>query len=118
MSNIYSEPQDFGLSIVKSHDTVGGYGFNTVVVFRWDRWGLVKHFVAHDSGCSCPSPFESVKLTDLIEVRSFADIDSFAREKWSTLDDGGYSDDEPSEVERAVATLMDGLSLSLVRSKP
>jgi hypothetical protein len=112
MSNIYSDPNDFGLTIVKSHDTVGGYGFNQIVVFRWNRWGLVKHFVAHDKGCSCPSPFENIKLPDLREVRVLADVDAFAREKWSDLDDCRFSDDEPSEIEQAVAALMDGLSVN------
>lgn len=110
MSNIYSNPEDFGLSIVKSHDTVGGYGFNTVVVFRWDAWGPVKYFVAHDSGCSCPSPFEDIKLPHLTEVCTLADVDRFAREKWADLNDAWYGD-EDKPLDQAVAALMDGLRL-------
>ncbi|AHH98216.1 DUF7574 domain-containing protein [Kutzneria albida] len=115
MSNIYSDPDHFGLSIVKSHNASPAYQFNTIAVFRWDGWEPVRYFVAHDSGNSCFPPFEDIKLPHLIAVHTLADVDKFAREKWADLDLHRYFEEEGSAVDSAVAALMDGLDLSFQR---
>lgn len=54
MSNIYYNPQEFGLTVVGEIDDAGSYEFNTIVVWTDGN----KFYWAHDSGCSCPTPFE------------------------------------------------------------
>jgi hypothetical protein len=66
MSNIYYEPDEFGLEIVTSLDTAGSYEFDMAVVWK-DEKG--RHFIATDSGCSCPSPFEGIQ--DASELTRF-----------------------------------------------
>lgn len=100
MSNIYYHPKDFGFEFVKDHDADGGCGFDTVIVLRRGD----EYFVAHDSGCSCPIPFEDVKVGDLTPVKSLGDVDKFAREAW-----GEWRDEE--DLNRHVAALIDGLRL-------
>jgi hypothetical protein len=61
-SNVYYEPEDFGLEIVLVVEATPCYDFNMFVVWR-DADG---HFyAATDSGCSCPSPFEDLTLAEL-----------------------------------------------------
>lgn len=55
MENFYFSPEKSGLSIVASVDLADSYEFDTWVVWKDTK----KHFYwAHDSGCSCPTPFE------------------------------------------------------------
>jgi hypothetical protein len=98
MSNIYDNPEHFGLEVVKDHDAIGGWEFDTVVVWRRGD----DYFIGADSGCSCPTPFDDLKLTDLKPVQSKADVAEFARVWW-----GDWRDAD--EVESHVAALMDGL---------
>lgn len=59
MSNVYGQPEDFGLD--------DGYGFDYRIV--WRHRGSGKLYTARDAGCSCPSPFEDyTKLEDLDEL--------------------------------------------------
>lgn len=54
----YSSPEKHGLVIVYTMNEPGlSYEFNEVVL--WRRTDDGKLFWAHDSGCSCPSPFEN-----------------------------------------------------------
>lgn len=77
MDNIYYNPEKFGLSIVDEIDDSGSYEFNTLVVFK-DQNG--NHFYLHDSGCSCPTPFEHCLVGDLnpIEIHNFNEFESMA----------------------------------------
>lgn len=104
MSDIYYNPEKFGLTILKSHDIAGSYEFNMVVVFRTDDG---RFLVGQDSGCSCPTPFESLGVRDLTEVESLADVADFARSRWG--DD--YYSWEGRSVEDDVTALLDGLVL-------
>lgn len=103
--NIYYDPEKFGLTLLKSHDIAGSYEFNMIVVWRTDDG---RFLVGHDSGCSCPSPFESHGVRDLTEVESLADVADFARVRWE-----GYYSWSGRTVEDHVAALLDGLVLSL-----
>lgn len=60
MSNIYYQPEDFGLETVGQIDfSDGNYCFNYRVI--WRRLSDGQLLTGADSGCSCPSPFEDVR---------------------------------------------------------
>lgn len=54
-TNIYYNPKKHGLTPFDEVETAGGYEFDTTVIWQ-DNDG--KLYWAHDSGCSCPTPFE------------------------------------------------------------
>ena len=82
MSNIYYNPEDFSLTIVGEIDKSGGYDFDKFVVFQKQDKSL---WYATDSGCSCPSPFDTTKLPDLKPLPSRKDL-LRALDEW-----GGYT---------------------------
>jgi hypothetical protein len=63
MSNVYYNPEDFGLEVVGSVDVGEMYEFDMFVVFRETATGRIGY--ATDSGCSCPSPFEDTEIDDI-----------------------------------------------------
>lgn len=70
---IYSSPEKLGLETIAELDIAGSYEFDMVVVWRQVKSGAL--YAGHDSGCSCPSPFENVTgLDDLTYLRSLDDI--------------------------------------------
>lgn len=60
-------------------DTDEDWGFDTVIVLKDPETG--KHFAGHDSGCSCPSPFDGMTddLGDWVEVHSKNEVIDFAK---------------------------------------
>ncbi len=79
MSNVYYNPEDFGLKVVAELDyNEGGYEFDKRVVWRHKETGRL--YTARDAGCSCPSPFEDYdKLEDLDELLDMAALREEAR---------------------------------------
>ena len=90
MHNIYDSPEKFGLEILTVISERGGYDFDLVVVWRriedrtlWWAW---------DSGCSCPSPFEShgidnlKKLTDVFDQAFLEAGNDVFNKGWDTDD--------------------------------
>lgn len=66
MSNVYYNPEKFGLTTVGELDySSGSYEFNYTVVWVDDQKNL---YYDDDWGCSCPSPFEGVGLNDLTKA--------------------------------------------------
>lgn len=67
MSDVYYSPEDFGLEIVTEVEWSGGsYEFDKTVIWK-DNAGQL--YLAEDSGCSCPSPFEDyTDIEDLTKV--------------------------------------------------
>lgn len=62
--SIYYNPEKFNLEEVAQHDfSSGSYEFDYRVVWRDKTTG--KLYTARDSGCSCPTPFESLRYKDL-----------------------------------------------------
>jgi hypothetical protein len=57
--NPYYSPEEVGLSVIGEVDDAGSYEFNTIVA--WTDGS--KLYWAHDSGCSCPTPFEDSEVT-------------------------------------------------------
>lgn len=75
--NIYNKPERFGLELKASVDFGGSWEFDIFALFQDDDgcW-----FMAHDSGCSCPSPFEGYKSAESIHdgrVFSITDVEKF-----------------------------------------
>lgn len=98
MSNIYSDPQKFGLAIVGEVEfSSGSYEFDTSVVWRDVETGAL--YYADDSGCSCPSPFQDTGRDDLKKIGRTQDlIDYFEGRK---RDSYRYDpEDNPEEVSR------------------
>lgn len=72
--NIYYSPEKFGLTIVGEIEMSGGYEFDTTVLWKDDQgfaW-------AHDQGCSCPTPFEDIDLSN-VSRGTLEEFQSFAR---------------------------------------
>lgn len=64
--DVYYQPEKFGLTIVGSIELYDeAYQFDTIVVW-WHEDGTI--YVGHDSGCSCPSPFEDYTTLDSLTV--------------------------------------------------
>ncbi|MEU5878209.1 hypothetical protein [Spirillospora sp. NPDC047279] len=61
--NIYFNPQECGLEIVGELEFLGGYEFDTFVVWREKATGRLGY--GRDSGCSCPCPFEAFEVEDI-----------------------------------------------------
>jgi len=71
--SITYNPQEYGVEIIAELEAGGGYDFDTVLVVR--TLCCNKIYAAHDSGCSCPTPFEDTKFpSDYVEVRSLDDL--------------------------------------------
>jgi hypothetical protein len=64
--NIYYSPEKFGVKIVAEYDPSEPYEFDTTLIFEKEDGSL---WWAHDSGCSCPVPFEDVGADDLAPYR-------------------------------------------------
>ena len=62
MSNIYYEPEAFGLTTVGELNLGDAHEFDMFVV--WQDNGTGHLWYAEDHGCSCPTPFEDVSFTD------------------------------------------------------
>lgn len=77
--NVYYYPEKSGMEIVTQLElSEPCYSFDTQVV--WRVKGKKKLYTAHDSGCSCPTPFEDYhKLSDLTPITN-AVIEELKRE--------------------------------------
>lgn len=64
-NNVYDSPEKHGLEIVDTISGGGGYDFDDVVVFKHKESGC--YYWAADSGCSCPTPFESYERVEDLE---------------------------------------------------
>lgn len=73
-NNAYYNPENLGLELVAEFElSEPNYSFDTFIVLREKETGKV--YVAHDAGCSCPTPFEGFTFPqDFTEVRSYADV--------------------------------------------
>lgn len=82
MSNIYYNPEDHGLEIIAELENSDGcYEFDTHLVFRHTKSG--KLYYAHDSGCSCPTPFEDFHSID--DMEEVSDSFSMGSVKYCTI---------------------------------
>jgi hypothetical protein len=67
MGTIYYSPEDYGLKMLGSMELRNEpYEFDIVAV--WQDVETDKVYYAHDSGCSCPVPFEYETRESLTEL--------------------------------------------------
>jgi len=74
--NIYYYPEKFGVEIVDTYETGWSYSFDKTILFRKNG----DYFVLHDSGCSCPTPFENLGVNDLISISSRDELRRFVED--------------------------------------
>ncbi len=76
-NNPYYDPEKCGLKLLFTlEDPSQCYDFSTVILVQDIESSKV--YVCHDSGCSCPSPFENIhSLNDMTEVRSLKAVRDF-----------------------------------------
>lgn len=78
-TSVYYSPDKHDLEVVGDLELYEpNYSFDTVVAWRHVPTGEV--YWAHDSGCSCPSPFENYNsVSDLTKISSenFSDLEEF-----------------------------------------
>jgi len=70
--NPYYNPKECGLEIFDEVETGGSYEFDTLVIFK--KLDDNTLWYAQDSGCSCPTPFES--FNSLASLKSIT-LDTF-----------------------------------------
>lgn len=63
MTNIHSNPKEFGLTLIYEVDCGEAYEFDILALWRRESDGAI--LIGTDSGCSCPSPFEDQSVKDL-----------------------------------------------------
>jgi hypothetical protein len=76
-TNPYVNPENCGLDLltVISEPNMS-YQFNLVIIVKDKNSGEI--YMAHDSGCSCPTPFERISgLHDMTKISAIADFDRF-----------------------------------------
>ena len=74
--SLYGSPESWGLEVVGEVDSGGDYEFDKTCVWRHKSSGAL--FWAHDSGCSCPLPFENYSsLMELDTLTSKEDFKAF-----------------------------------------
>ena len=87
--NLYYNPETWGLEQIAHLELAGGYEFDTYVAWK-NAEGEI--FWAHDSGCSCPIPFQDYKeIKELSIIRDYSGWDELHRELGSRVIGGGYS---------------------------
>lgn len=100
--NIYYEPEKYGLKPIGEIDwSSGSYEFDLTVVWQRELDGVLVY--AEDSGCSCPSPFESAGVDDLVVLRNRGGLNEFkahCEERQKNAYDGDRSSEVAQLVER------------------
>ena len=82
-NNIYYNPEKFGLEVVDSLEYSSGcYEFDTRVI--WKQKATGKLLTLADSGCSCPTPFESYGIEDADDITE--NYEWFLKNEWTEAD--------------------------------
>lgn len=105
--NIYFDPEKFGLEIVGEVEWSDEcYQFDKTVVWRDPQSQAL--FVASDSGCSCPSPFESHGRDTLTPISRTQDlIDYFEQAKRESFwYDPGDEYSDSARIDGAIGELI------------
>ena len=101
-TNVYYNPDKHGLEVVADLELYEqDYSFDTVVAWRHVESGDV--YWAHDSGCSCPSPFEDYNSIESLTKLSFENY-------WELeiATDHCYQPNARADFLRKVALALDG----------
>ncbi len=118
MENIYYSPEAHGLEILGEVEESVSYQFNQFVVWRRLSDGTL--FYASDSGCSCPSPFETyenVESLKRIDKQNEKTFESDLR-TWSIGYSSGLLDDvSQSDLDSLTSKVREALFLLKKLSK-
>ena len=96
--NVYYNPEKFGLRIVGEIEwSIPCYSFDMTVV--WQHINSGQFYWASDSGCSCPSPFESHGM-DSLETGPPIQLQHYLEEQKKEA----Y--DPPSDIDAQIVELM------------
>lgn len=100
----YYNPEHFGLELVGSIEWVGeSYEFNMTAVWKESRG---KYYIADDSGCSCPSPFEDyTKKEELDGPMNKRSLESALRYRLKERTDSRYGR-SLAELEKDIRDLL------------
>lgn len=80
-NNVYYSPEKFGLVILGTLDEPDlSYEYNTLVVFQRIKVGSM--YWAHDSGCSCPTPFETYRFNGAEDTN----LERLTRSSWNSFE--------------------------------
>lgn len=63
-SNVEYHPEHFLLTVIDVIETGGAYEFDTSILWQHANGTF---WYAHDSGCSCPTPFEGYDFNEGLE---------------------------------------------------
>lgn len=77
MNDVYHNPEVFGLTQIAIVEEDESYQFNMIVAWR-DESGRV--YWGHDTGCSCPSPFEDYTSKESLNLLRAESLDALAQE--------------------------------------
>lgn len=98
--NVQWSPDKCGLELLDEIETGGSYEFCTTLLFRDTATDQL--YVAQDSGCSCPTPFEDfTSLSDFVQPQS-------EEELVRLIDSHHRSNPSPSDVMKFVRTWKNG----------
>jgi hypothetical protein len=85
MSDVYSSPADYGLTPVAELELDNeSYQFNIRMAWRHADGRLL---TARDSGCSCPSPFETYTSLEQLDPVNVEELENEARNSNAPLDE-------------------------------
>jgi len=101
--NVYYDPQKFGLEIVDTLEANLSYEFDMFVVWKDERNKL---YWASDTGCSCPTPFDSYDLSTLNRGSRTAAVKA-ARE-WATQNSSFGQHFDVAGLERKLKAVTSG----------
>jgi hypothetical protein len=103
-NNPYYKPEAFDLETIGEVEfSSGSYEFDTAVVWRNSAGEL---FGAHDSGCSCPTPFDGADLSNMIRFESWSAVNAWLFER---LDDAWipeYDEDRRDRIKGQIGELV------------
>lgn len=100
-NNIYYNAGSYGLELVAMVELAEpDYSFDLMGIWK----GAEGYYLATDSGCSCPSPFENYNdIGDLTGPLTAEQAEEEATTLWSESYSGGY---DPEEFASAMALIV------------
>lgn len=99
--NVYYNPEDHGLTVVGTAELAeSNYSFDLVGIWKGEKG----YYLATDSGCSCPSPFEDYNgIDDLTGPLTAEEAREEATSLWKGAYAGGY---DPHSFEEFMALVV------------
>ena len=104
-NDVYSSPHKHGLSLLGSVDFSDGcYQFDYCAVWKRDSDGQL--FYGDDSGCSCPSPFETFNSVDQLTPCTWAELHEHLRARNEESKESYWRQDSSSGIADLMARIV------------